>query len=708
MKKFIRYLLLVIILALVGGYIYWNNNKKKIIRQALEEAVKKKTDSLYYIHYDSSRIDEINGNASFYNVSLQSDSAQEQLLRSTDSLPNTLYSVTVKEVEATGIDVAGLLQNENVTAKKITLTKPRIQIIKTDADYNKPFTYDDTLALYKKLLGKFRSIKADSIEIVDGTVIMLTRQGKPLTTFENINISLNNFLVDSIHNYDNIVSYFIKNIKINVENIQFPEGAGHTRINIEKVNYDAAKKVLVINKVLQYKTNNTKPIIELNNIRIDSLNTDAFIMFQQLNAGTIACDGGLITVYKKTKSGPATSKKEIAFSSDLVVQAQAKNLKLGNTRVIVLDTSTQNAEPFILENVRFIANGLHVTDGNTIGNLINSTGWKLYSSGFVLSTRDKKYNLVAGAMELDNAMSSINIKQIMVKPFLGEEAFMKASKVQVDRFDLVFNNIQLRGVNFKRLISDNAIEVENASLQPIIKIYDDRTLPADAISKVGKYPHQMLVGLDIPVYVKTLHINDGLVSYREKELQTLEVGEVAFTHINATISNITNIDSRIKSNPSLLLDAKTLFLGKAKLTTQWDLSLNSNSGNFKIKGEMENLNALDINPISKPMALTAIKSGHISKLEFTENGTDTKASGMVNKFLYEDLKIEVLKKEDEQTKKKGLTSFLANFLILNNNPQNGKTRDAAMELERDIHRSFFNLVWKTLFKGVKNVTTGKN
>ena len=711
MKKIIRYFLLVIVLATTGGYVYWQYNKKKIIRHSIESAIEKKSDSLYYIHYDSSHIDEINGNAAFYNVSLQSDSAQEKILSSNDSLPNTLYSIKVKEVSVTGVDVPGLLANQQVAAKKITLTGPRIQIIKTGNDYYKPFTYDDTLALYKKILGKFKAIKADVIEVVNGTVVMITRKGKPLTTFENINVSLNKFLVDSAHNYQNIISYFIKDIRVTVENVQLPESKSHTRVNMEKISYDAVRKTLEISKVQQYKTSSTKPIIDLSNIKIDSLNTDAFILNQQLKAGSINCDGGLITIYRKAKTAnsTATKNKEISFSSDLVVEAAAKSLKLGKTKVVVVDTLTSKGEPLVLNDVKFmVVDGFNITDGNTIGDLISGTNWKLFSSGFSFSTKDKRYNIIIGPLELDNATSVINIKQIHVRPYLSEEAFMKASPYQTDRFDLTFNNIQFRGADFKRMIADNEIIVDNVSLQAILKVYDDRTLPAGPNSKVGKYPHQMLMDLDVPIYVKTVKINDGFVSYREKELLTNQVGEVVFTHVNSTISNLTNIDTRIKQNPALLFDASAFFLGKTKLTTQWNLTLNSRNGAFVVKGEMDDINAMDLNAISRPMALTEIKSGVIHKLVFNETGMDTKSSGHVSSFLYSNLKIELLKKGSEETKKRGLTSFLANLILINNNPQNGKTRQANMELDRDIHRSFFNLVWKTLFKGIKNVTIGKD
>ena len=124
MKNLFKIILGVIIAAVIGGYIYWQYNKKKIVRESIEKAIVNKSDSLYYIHYDSSRIDELTGSASFYNVVLQSDSAQKAMLNSTDSLPNAIYNIRVKQVSAIGIDIPGLLQKQNVRQKKYSCYNP--------------------------------------------------------------------------------------------------------------------------------------------------------------------------------------------------------------------------------------------------------------------------------------------------------------------------------------------------------------------------------------------------------------------------------------------------------------------------------------------------------------------------------------------------------------------------------------------------------
>jgi hypothetical protein len=237
MKVIFRILLVLLIAGAIGGYIYWQGHKKSIVNNAIQNALKVKSDSLYFIHYDSSQIDEVKGNASFYKITLQSDSIQKKVLQSTDSLPNVLYNIRAQEVTARGINIPGLLTGHQVTAQSITILQPVIQIINTGADKPKPFTLNDTMELYKKILGSFKSISADTIQVIKGTVLITDKKGKALTTLENINISLNHFLVDSTKDYQNIISYFIKDVKVMVENIQLPESAEGNRINLTNLVY---------------------------------------------------------------------------------------------------------------------------------------------------------------------------------------------------------------------------------------------------------------------------------------------------------------------------------------------------------------------------------------------------------------------------------------------------------------------------------------
>jgi hypothetical protein len=702
MKDFFKILFGVIIAGAIAGYIYLQKNKKSIVKNSIQNAIQKKSDSLYFIHYDSSKIDEVNGNASFYNISLQSDSVQKSMLKTSDSLPNALYNIRADEITATGIDIPGLLKGQNVTAKSITIIKPVIKIINTGADKPKPFTYKDTLDLYKKILGRFNSISTDTIQVIKGTVLITDKKGKELTTLDNINISLNHFLIDSTRNYQNLISYFIKDVKVTIQNIQLPEFANSSRINITNLLYDAPKKLLHLDAVQQYKLNDTNPIVNIKNVQINQLNTDAFILFQQLKAGLVTCDGGLVTVYKKNKK-LLSGDEAIVLTNNLIDEAQIGGIQLGKTNIVVINPEKPGQEPFVIHNVKFTAsNIISNTNGGTLSDLVNNADWELFASGFSFINKQKIYKFIVQGLQLNNKTGIVKVNRILYKPLLTEAAFVHINKVQKDRYDLSFKNINLTGVNFKKLISNNMLEIEHASLEPVLKIFNDRTLPFDTTSKVGKYPHQLLMKLPFRLYVKKVVVNNGAVFYKERGRKSKKNGIVTFTSINAQINNITNISERIKRNGILRLNATARFLNAANVVTEWLLPLNILDTAFTVTGHLGAMDAMALNSITKPLSMTSVKKGKINKLKFDITGNNYEVNGQTT-FLYTNLDVTVLKmSNNKQLKKRSLLSLLANIFIANNNPKNNKTYVGEIDFTRDIQKSFFNLLWKSIFSGVKN------
>jgi len=701
MKLIFKILIGIIVVAAIAGYAYWQMNKKGIIKNAIENTVEKKTEDLYFIHYDSSQIDELNGNAVFYKVRLQSDSAQKEILKSTDSLPNALYFVSVDKVSASGVDMVGMLQ-KNIAARSIILDKPVIQIINTGEDKPTPFTYRDTLELYQKILGKFNSIHAGTIQVVDGTVLITDKKGKALTTLEKINITLNNFLVDSTRNYEHIISYFIKDVKVTVENIQLPEAKNGTRINVSQLLYDARGKILHIDAIQQYRKGNTTPVVDVKNVQVNNLDTDAFIVKQQLKAGLVSCDGGLVTIYKKKKKKQSGG-ETVELSNDLIDEAKIGGIRLNKTKIILIDPLKPNEPPFIINDVTFSAIGIAgSTEGNTLNELVSNAEWELSAGKFSLVTRDKLYEFSAADMRVNNKNGTVKVKQVLLQPLVTEAAFMRRSAFQKDRYDLKFTNIHLSGVNFKKLIGDNILEMERASLQPLLKIFNDRTLKPGLESKVGKYPHQSLVKMPFKIYIKKIVVNNGAVFYKEKAKKSELQGEPNFTRINGVLSNVTNIPERIQADSKLRLKARSLFLGTANVTTEWVLPLGTSDSTFTVTGQIGPMDAAVLNQVTEPLAMLSVKTGEIKKLVFVLKGGNYKGDGTAT-LLYNDLTVTVLKMSDDELKKKGLGTFFANTLIKNNNPRNNKTHTGTIDFKRDTQKSFFNFLWKSVFDGVKKI-----
>ena len=106
------------------------------------------------------------------------------------------------------------------------------------------------------------------------------------------------------------------------------------------------------------------------------------------------------------------------------------------------------------------------------------------------------------------------------------------------------------------------------------------------------------------------------------------------------------------------------------------------------------------------MGLVEIESGRMQRTAFDIKANLQGSSGTVH-FIYKDLKVKLLKEDDQGAapKKKGFLSFLANTLLIKDaNPtKDDPARVANINFERTPSASFFNLLWKSIFIGMREI-----
>jgi hypothetical protein len=111
-----------------------------------------------------------------------------------------------------------------------------------------------------------------------------------------------------------------------------------------------------------------------------------------------------------------------------------------------------------------------------------------------------------------------------------------------------------------------------------------------------------------------------------------------------------------------------------------------------------------LNQITKPLGLVRINRGNIDKLKFNFKANNQAAKGTVA-FSYYDLSVALMKNDPEKDHlvTRGFLSFLANALIIKSeNPGvDGKLAPVTVNYSRPANTSFFNMIWKSLFTGIK-------
>jgi hypothetical protein len=328
---------------------------------------------------------------------------------------------------------------------------------------------------------------------------------------------------------------------------------------------------------------------------------------------------------------------------------------------------------------------------------------------FSWQSDDKLYNYQVDSIAFRSAASTVRIKNFFVIPLLTEAAFVKSAPFQIDRLDFDIHELQFKNIDFFQL-ADEVIKADTLVIgSGSFKLYRDRNDPADNKNRVGTYPHQALQKLPMEVEIKKAIVKSSFVEYREKSPITQQVGKLQLGGVSGTINNITNRKEAIKGNSLMVLDIHSLLLNKIPLYTKWTFYLGHPDGRFDIEGTMGKAEAKAFNILAEPLGPARLEEGTVNSMKFNLAGTNYQMNGTLQ-LLYDDLKVSLLEKDkgSNTLDKKGLTSFLANIKIKNSNPvKNKEVRIARINYKRDTNKSIFNMAWKSLFEGVKEITGAK-
>ncbi|WP_090991734.1 hypothetical protein [Pedobacter insulae] len=327
-------------------------------------------------------------------------------------------------------------------------------------------------------------------------------------------------------------------------------------------------------------------------------------------------------------------------------------------------------------------------------------------NGYRAPTKDKMYTL-----KIDSVSGSINSRMLKVKglqliPMYPDLTFSRKYATQKDRYDFNFNSIEASGVDFIKLSNEGSLYARQIKIGPAkVQVFLNRALPLPNFDKGKNYPHNALKRLPIETVVETLSLNKVDIAYTEFNPKNNERGTLKLDNLTGNILNVTNDSLRLSKNNHAKADLTTYILGAGKLNVKIDFNLTDAAGSFSYTGHVSPFNMQILNPLSKSLGEVEIESGNVKQVDFHITANERGSKGKVQ-FLYTGLKIKLLK-DDEQGKaeKKGLLSFLANtILIKNDNPSKGEpARTANITMDRVPQASFFNLMWKSVFVGIREI-----
>ncbi|WP_316835685.1 hypothetical protein [Pedobacter nutrimenti] len=325
--------------------------------------------------------------------------------------------------------------------------------------------------------------------------------------------------------------------------------------------------------------------------------------------------------------------------------------------------------------------------------------------GYSALSKDKMYTMKVDTLRGSATGGTLKIRGLKMIPMYAELEFTRKYKVQKDRYHLDFSAMDFKGLNFTRLDDEGRLHASSLQVGPgKAAIFMNRELPPPSFDKGRNYPHIALQRLPLQLLMDTIQLHDIDIAYTEYNPIAKQKGTVELNHLHGQLLNIANDTLQLPKKSHAYADLRTRVMKAADLHVKIDFNLQDKNGAFHYSGNIGPMDMVALNPLAKSLGLVKIEQGKVQKADFDIQANLQGAKGTMH-FYYKDLKVAILKEGEDgaPAKKKGFLSFLANKLvIIDANPSEGKApRTAHIVFQRSPAASFFNLLWKGVFVGMR-------
>jgi len=317
------------------------------------------------------------------------------------------------------------------------------------------------------------------------------------------------------------------------------------------------------------------------------------------------------------------------------------------------------------------------------------------------TTSSANYLTQHSSWHIDNLKYNGNEKELKVDsinyhPLISRDSAIASSHYQMDY--IYFNSGQalLSGVDLAKLFNENSLALQTAYLNhPYINVYRDKFPPLlPGIRK--KLFTEQIKKIDLPLSVNKVLINDGEVSYTERNAKSRLDGTLVLTHLNGSINNIKN--DQLIQNDSLSINMVGRLLDKVPFDVNIHQSYMDSLYGFRLNLHIQPVSLSILNPLLAPLSNVKFVTGYLDNFQMNAIGNENVAWGKM-KFYYHNMHIKLLKKGGTEKTKllKSTESNLVNFFYVRNN---NMSRTGLIYFERLKDFSFFNYMTKIIFSGI--------
>ena len=458
-------------------------------------------------------------------------------------------------------------------------------------------------------------------------------------------------------------------------------------------------------KSFQKKISNHQTIahIEIKKIFLSSISLLKLIKDKQLKVQKLSISKPIINLYKNNQyTSTKTKEKQVADEGSGKLQnIEFQDITVDNAEVNYYIDADNTADLTVGNiNIKISQPLINLKKLHDPLSAISLENLHLEISNIQEIDSKKLFDIKLGKLKYDYKDKSLALHNLSIKPKYNKEQFAAKHKYQSDRFDIEVPEINVTGFDLNRLLNEKIITIKKVNVnQLLLEIYRDKNYPFNT-NKYPKLPQEALRSLKQKIEIEEIEVRSADIIYLEKGEGAINAGKVEFKDLDATIRNIGNTTDWIE-NRSLIAQAQAMVYGKGKLNASFYFPLKNN--NFNVDGQVGKMTMNTFNSITEPNVGLQINNGTIDKLSFKFNANKQHSEGKLSLY-YQDLEVSFIKrKETGEIVNKSVTNFIAKTLLPKSNPdKNGQFYESKIYFEREVNKSVFGYLWKSIFSGIKD------
>ena len=386
---------------------------------------------------------------------------------------------------------------------------------------------------------------------------------------------------------------------------------------------------------------------------------------------------------------------------------QVESIILQDADFKYIDKSALSNQVTAIKNLNFRISGLMIDSASQ-----NDKTKLYYTRDISVSLSDYSYRSPNGMYDLklkeftaSTAGKYAKINGFMVTPRYGPMEFSRKLKERKERYSVRLDEVLLENINYRMFNSQRKLKASKLSISNgVASVFLNTELLDNKDARVKKLPQKALQDFNLNTHIDSVAINNVQVSYSEYNTESLRMGTIYFNGINGNLLNVTNDSAALKMNHFCKANLTCLLMARGRLNLNVNFDLTDKNSAFSYSGELGLLKVSVLNPAIKPLALVEIRSGIVKDMLFDGKGDIFGNKGKVA-VRYTHLKVKLLQKnkKDSRLTKMNIATMAANIMILDGeNPSPGKKmRIGYYHFKRPANASFFNMLWRGLFIGIK-------